>query len=82
MPLSAGSRLGPYEIVSAVGAGGTHPRWRRDGKELFYVSNDSRMMAADVTPTSDAVRVDGTRALFSIHAPFQPGYVYDVTPGK
>jgi Tol biopolymer transport system component len=61
-------------------AGGTHPRWRRDGKELFYVSNDSLMMAANVTPASDAVRVDGTRALFSVHTPFQPGYVYDVTP--
>ena len=31
--------------------GGNQPHWRRDGKELFYVSADSRMMAVDVTPT-------------------------------
>jgi len=24
------------------------PRWRRDGKELFYISPDWKMMAADV----------------------------------
>jgi hypothetical protein len=28
------------------------PRWRRDGKELFYISPDSQMMAVDVTTTS------------------------------
>ena len=29
--------------------GGEQPRWRGDGKELFYVSSDSKMMAAPVT---------------------------------
>jgi eukaryotic-like serine/threonine-protein kinase len=29
--------------------GGTQPRWRRDGKELFYISPDLKMMAVDVT---------------------------------
>jgi len=29
--------------------GGAHPRWRRDGKELFYISPSSKMMAVDVT---------------------------------
>jgi len=28
--------------------GGVQPRWRRDGKELFYISSDSQMMAVDV----------------------------------
>jgi Tol biopolymer transport system component len=31
--------------------GGVMPRWRRDGKELFYISPDSQMMAVDVTST-------------------------------
>ncbi len=30
-------------------AGGTAPRWRRDGKEIFYVAPDSRLMAVAVT---------------------------------
>ena len=29
--------------------GGEQPRWRRDGKELFYLSSDGKMMAAPVT---------------------------------
>lgn len=29
--------------------GGVMPRWRRDGKELFYISPDSQMMVVDVT---------------------------------
>ena len=40
--------------------GGYQPRWRRDGKELFFFSADRRLMSADVitTPTfqSGAVR--------------------------
>jgi Tol biopolymer transport system component len=28
--------------------GGVQARWRRDGKELFYISPDSQMMAVDV----------------------------------
>jgi Tol biopolymer transport system component len=31
-------------------AGGTQPRWRRDGKELFYLAPDSKLMAVDVAP--------------------------------
>ena len=29
--------------------GGTQPRWRRDGKELFYLAPDGKMMASPVT---------------------------------
>jgi hypothetical protein len=31
-----------YQISTS---GGTFPRWRRDGKELFYVSADQKLMA-------------------------------------
>jgi eukaryotic-like serine/threonine-protein kinase len=30
-------------------AGGEEPRWRHDGKELFYVSAEGKMMAVAVT---------------------------------
>jgi serine/threonine protein kinase len=30
-------------------AGGQEPRWRQDGKELFYVSPDGKLMAVSVT---------------------------------
>jgi hypothetical protein len=36
--------------------GGNQPRWRRDGKELFYLSLGGKLMAVDVTegPTFNA----------------------------
>jgi hypothetical protein len=30
-------------------AGGQEPRWRQDGKELFYLSAEGKMMAVPVT---------------------------------
>ena len=33
--------------------GGTQPRWRDDGKELFYVENDQSMMAVPVSIGQD-----------------------------
>jgi Tol biopolymer transport system component len=40
-------------------AGGTNPMWRRDGREMFYLSADGRIMALDVelkTPSFAAPR--------------------------
>ncbi len=49
--------------------GGNYPRWRRDGKELFYWSPDDQLMAATVR--SDAVRmvVEEVRPLFQMRRP-------------
>jgi hypothetical protein len=35
-------------------AGGTQPRWRRDGRELFYVAPDARLMAVPIRPAQNA----------------------------
>jgi Tol biopolymer transport system component len=43
--------------------GGVMPRWRRDGKELFYISPDWKMMAVDVD-TRPTFRSGTPRALF------------------
>jgi len=34
--------------------GGVEPRWRRDGKELFFLTPDGKMMAAPVKPPATA----------------------------
>ena len=39
-------------LVSA--AGGMQPRWRRDGRELFYVAPDTRLMAVTLRLAPDA----------------------------
>jgi serine/threonine protein kinase len=46
-----GSSAGGGGKVKISEGGGTHPRWRRDGKELFYISGSRRVMAVDVTTT-------------------------------
>jgi Tol biopolymer transport system component len=49
-------------------AGGTAHRWRRDGKELFYVSLDNKLMAADVSGQGAAFEVRTVRALFDTNS--------------
>jgi Tol biopolymer transport system component len=57
-------------------AGGKLPNWRRDGRELFYVGPDNRLMA--VTISLDATLQAGTPVpLFPIYAS-PNGPVYDV----
>jgi hypothetical protein len=36
---------GKYQVSTT---GGGNPRWRRDGKELFYISADGKMMVVEV----------------------------------
>jgi len=38
--------------------GGTEPRWRADGKELYYIAPDGKMMAARVTTLTNNRRGD------------------------
>ena len=65
--------------------GGEQPRWRRDGKELFYL-NDNVVMAAEVNGTGSAFQVGAARRLFEIRRRtgssrgFGIGGAYDVTP--
>jgi hypothetical protein len=39
-------------------AGGSQPRWRRDGKELFYVAPDARLMAVSIAVGADSQTVE------------------------
>ncbi len=50
-------------------AGGMQPEWRRDGRELFYVSSDRRLMAVPVTTAQDTFSADVPRPLFDIDVP-------------
>jgi eukaryotic-like serine/threonine-protein kinase len=42
------SGAGPKWLIST--AGGVEPRWRADGRELYYVALDGKLMAVTVTP--------------------------------
>jgi len=63
-------------------SGGEQPRWRADGKELFYLSSDGRMMATNVK-TVAGFSAGAPAPLFQAH-PRQPVsyldiFAYDVT---
>jgi hypothetical protein len=47
--------------------GGDYPRWRRDGKELFYLSADGKMMAVEVK-TGGTFQPGIPEALFDLSA--------------
>jgi len=70
---------GKWQITKG---GGEQPRWRGDGKELFYLSADSKLMAAPVT-TGSNFDLGTAIALFQT-SPRQPvsfndRFVYDVS---
>lgn len=58
--------------------GGTQARWRRDGKEIFYVAPDRELMSAAVTLDRDSVRVDRIEPLFTMRFPYGAYHAFDV----
>ena len=76
---------GPGGRVRVSTAGGTHPRWRSDGSEVFYIStSDSKLMAAAVNGKGSVFQVGAVKALFDVSqragARNPYAYQYDVTP--
>ncbi len=70
---------GPYEVYvqpfPASGAkwqissgGGMQPRWRRDGKELFYMAPNRKLMAVDVKLDKGTFEVGLPKLLFQTHS--------------
>ena len=62
---------------------GMQPRWRKDGRELFYLANDQRLIAVPVEEAGDALRLGPPRPLFQTSLVPQAGLgtraEYDVT---
>ena len=62
-------------------AGGSELRWPDDGKEIFYLAPDNRLMAAEVKPNGDALEVGQIHSLFQIR-PGNPSRPYDTVDGQ
>jgi len=58
--------------------GGSTPRWRHDGSELFYVSPDLELMAVPITRNGGGLTIGKPVRLFQSRA-FQGNPGYDVT---
>jgi Tol biopolymer transport system component len=64
-------------------AGGSQPRFRRDGTELFYVSADGRMTAVSLKASGASIEIGAPRALFQTRMLPVGGalaFEYDVSP--
>ncbi len=71
--------------------GGTHPRWRGDGRELFFLAADQKLMSVAIEPTSDKAGAavfsfDSPQSLFALTppnaitlGPWDNRYPYEVT---
>ena len=64
-------------------AGGSWPRWGRDGKELLYLAPDDTLTVATVAGGASGFAVGAVRPMFATHPrPFArlDAYAYDVSP--
>ena len=59
-------------------AGGWFPRWRRDGKEIVFLSGQRMVMSVDVTG-GPSLTVSAPRELFHMNVTQSAGPVYDIS---
>jgi Tol biopolymer transport system component len=69
---------GPGRRVRISTAGGDNARWRRDGKEIFFLQENT-LMAAGVTATGSRFDVGAVQRLFEVPT-FEGYWPYDVSP--
>lgn len=50
--------------------------WRADGKELYFVTPDGKLMAASIKAAAGSITVEGVRPLF--RSPFLTGLVHNI----
>ena len=58
--------------------GGSSPRWRRNGQEIFYFSSDNKLMAAEVRANASSFEIGAIRTLFETR-PYGVFARFDVT---
>jgi Tol biopolymer transport system component/predicted Ser/Thr protein kinase len=74
-------RTGKWQVSAA---GGTHPRWRRDGEELFFLSGN-KMMAVDVSTAGPQFESGIPKPLFDadfLSASFAPAVYVVAADGQ
>jgi eukaryotic-like serine/threonine-protein kinase len=86
----ANNETGRYEVYiqpfpSGAGrwqvstAGGATPKWRKDGKELFFFSTDGQIMAVDVGQNSASLQLGTPHVLFKATTVSGPSGPYTVS---
>lgn len=68
------------QAIRVSTAGGWYPEWGRDGRELFYLSPDYKLMAVNLKVTPDSIAPSEPRELFRLPAAVTNWSPYEVAP--
>ncbi len=71
---------GPGGRIQVTSDGGCQARWRKDGKELYFLGRERMMMVAEVRTIDSSFLIAGLRPLFQTHISDTNSYNYDVMP--
>ena len=75
---------GPGGKIQITANGGGMPRWRKDGREIFYTSTDRELTAVEVSARNGTLEVGQPRKLFTgiitSTTGRSSGVTYDVSP--
>ena len=72
--------VAPAVLISTQG--GAYPRWRRDGRAVYYLSPDSKLVEVEVRPGA-SFKVGIPKPLFEVRAGIYPdaaGWTWDISP--
>ena len=72
--MSLSGKRGKWQISTG---GASRPRWSADGKRIYYVSPDFKLMAVDVAPGRDDFVAGTPRVLFPVNMKRINGTQYD-----
>jgi serine/threonine protein kinase len=67
---------GRWQVSSS---GGRQPRWRGDGKQLYFLSPENKLTMVDIKTTGDALESGAERVLTGLQPPAVTGALYDVS---
>jgi DNA-binding winged helix-turn-helix (wHTH) protein/dipeptidyl aminopeptidase/acylaminoacyl peptidase len=66
--------------IAVASAGASQPRWSRDGRRLFFIHSDRKLMAVDFEPATGRAGAPQVIAQTHIRAASFVGHQYDVAP--
>ena len=65
--------------VQISSGGGVMPRWRGDGRELYYIAGDQKVVAVEIRTAGDRIEPGKARELFAVNPLYPGGNPLDVT---
>jgi Tol biopolymer transport system component len=64
------------------GNGGSNPKWRADGKELFYLDSGNKLVAVPIAPHGDSLEIGAPQSLFQTRVWSRGYFLSSASDGK